>query len=71
MEKGLEGYGRIICSNDKFPGTIIIGILRFVISLLTREVIIGPGFLLFGSVLAAKTRTLIFFPDLIIVLIHL
>ena len=48
-------------SSEKLPGTIIIGTLRFVISFVTNEVIIGPGSLLFSSDLAARTKTLIFF----------
>ena len=38
-----------MCSSEKFPGTIIIGTLKLVFSLLTKDVIIGPGSLLFSS----------------------
>ena len=45
---------------EKFPGTIITGILNVLISLVTNALIIGPGFFAFSSVFAAKTKTLIF-----------
>ena len=46
-----------MCSLEKFPGTIMIGILRREYSFEIREFIIGPG--PFSSIFAAKTNTLI------------